>query len=207
VSPGTDASACGLKAGGVLCWGEGYSKPNAQDVPIEILFEPVVLPLAPQRDVAVVGARDPNAFAESCQIQRGCSITPIEIAHCGGGVHAFDWSELARKAPTLVGHDVSVRGPLGVGSLSSTAIGCWNAADGKTPNGLHCCNATHADVLLGGDPGLKLADFFCNGDDSEACCNVAAYGQTVVASGRLERDGVGPNDSRFELVGSTLCDE
>jgi hypothetical protein len=39
ISPGEDASACGFRDGQIVCWGEGYSPPDALDLPVPIVFE------------------------------------------------------------------------------------------------------------------------------------------------------------------------
>jgi hypothetical protein len=47
VSPGEDASACGVtKDSRLFCWGDGYSPANARDVAVPVVFEPTPKPPA-----------------------------------------------------------------------------------------------------------------------------------------------------------------
>jgi hypothetical protein len=75
------------------------------------------------------------------------------------------------------------------------------------PDGRGCCNRAGGPVVLGGAASpLLLGGFFCTGDDSAACCNAPAYGQKVVATGRLEAvpDGAILN-TPWALAGASLC--
>jgi hypothetical protein len=199
VSPGEDASACGLRDAGVACWGEGYSKPGTPEVPVAIEFAP--LPVI--REIAVVGGDDESGYAPSCLIRRGCNHGPAPLATCAPGTSPMTWAELYRNANAQVGQQVTVRGPLGVGNLFNTLAGCRS-------NPLkECCNRAGGPVVMGGAPLLALDGFFCSGDESRACCNAPAYGQTVVAAGRLERDenAIARHASGFRLRDAKLCVE
>jgi hypothetical protein len=104
----------------------------------------------------------------------------------------------------LSGQVLSVRGPLGVGELlvfveassSSEARPC-------SPDLLH------VRVALLGPSRLNLDGLECGGDESLACCNAPAFGQEVVATGRLEHDFFArtPDDSGWKLTGVSLCSE
>jgi len=197
VSPGEDASACALSNKGVLCWGEGYSTPGRPDTPVPILFES----LSSVKEVAVVRTEQDRPYASNCLIERGCSFGPQSLPSCPANLTAAPWAELSPIAGNMLGHAVSVRGILGVGALSSTAIGCIGRGT-VTP----CCNRSRGPVVLGGAPPLSLEGFFCSGDESELCCNAPAYGQTVIATGRLERDEAPlPPGPGFRLSEVELC--
>jgi hypothetical protein len=197
VSPGEDASACGLHDNGVVCWGEGYSKPGMLDVPVAIEFEP----LPPIQEMAVVGGDDPPRYAPSCLARRGCNHGPAPLATCAPGTSARTWAELYPDANAVLGQRVSVRGPLGVGSLFRSLVGCQSQPLRE------CCNSAHGPVVIGGAPWLELGGFFCSGDESQACCNAPAYGQTVIATGRLEsEENANPRRaSGFRLMETELC--
>ncbi len=185
ISPGSDASACTLRDGGVSCWGEAYSPPKALDVPVAVTLEPT----APIGETAVLRFGDPASWDDkSCLVRRGCTTSAAPLPRCSrrtAGPDAGDvptWSQLERQAARLSGQVVRVRGPLGVGGTFMTMKGCASAG-GKR----HCCNHTSGRILLGGGAvgPLALKDLTCQGDDSQVCCNAPSYGQNVVAEGRL----------------------
>jgi hypothetical protein len=73
-----------------------------------------------------------------------------------------------------------------------------------------CCNHVADSVVIGGPgPTLELEGFFCAGDESEQCCNAPAYGQSVVAYGRLDlaEPHFPGRGRRWKLFGVALCEE
>jgi hypothetical protein len=197
LSPGADANACGLREGGVRCWGEAYSPRSAPNQAVPIAFE---IPTLVQ-ETAVIAAADPSRYSAACLVRTGCDFGPPPTPHCDAGLKASDWSELARSASTSAGTTVSVRGTIGVGKMFSTMKGC-TASDG-----IACCNRAGAPILLAGTPPLRLEGMYCTGDDSQVCCNAPAYGQTLIATGKLEQAESRSGEKVWKLVGSTLCEE
>ncbi len=96
---------------------------------------------------------------------------------------------------------MSVRGVLGVGPTTDSAAECM------APDGRACCNHVLTFVVVGGAATLLgLAGpggFACEGDESRTCCDAPAYGQIVVASGRLEPTLLG--NVKWYLAGASLC--
>jgi hypothetical protein len=216
VSPGQDASACALRNGAVFCWGEAYSPPNAPATPVAI---DLVAP--PLEDVAVVGPIERAGWAEECAAQKGCFLVPGRVSPCPKGMKAHDWSDvleginahdssgvLASGQPltiepirTFANTHIHIRGRLGVLMPQSTP------APRCKP---HCCGGVYGRVVLGGPAdGLLLQGLFCSGDESLACCNAPAYGESLVATGRLEQDFTGnwSSPSGWTLAFVTLCSE
>lgn len=176
VSLGEDAAACGLRDGGVVCWGEGYSPPDAPDVPVPIALEPP----ARTTETAFTGDEDVSKFSAACLARRGCDFGPSPVPACPPSAGARDWASLRATASEHVGELVSVEDVLAVGALALTLAGCL------APDGIGCCNRRGGPVVLGDSPALELDKLYCTGDDSGACCNAPAYGQRVIARGRLE---------------------
>jgi hypothetical protein len=83
----------------------------------------------------------------------------------------------------------------------TSLVGCSGGAERR------CCNGAGADVVLGdGVRALRLEGLVCSGDESAQCCNAPAYGQAVVATGRLQV-AVAPRGVRGTLQGVSLCAE
>jgi hypothetical protein len=195
-SPGSDASACGVRAGAVVCWGERYSPPGAQAETVPV----AVAPAAPLGETAIATTGDAGAWAAGCLVRRGCAVALRAAPRCAAGIAARPADAILADASKLVGTTVHARGPLGLGVVSVTGVGC----------GPHqCCNTTTRSVAVGaGARQLPLGGLGCVGDDSASCCNAPAFGQTVVATGRLEADPDGvtrPGLSDYRLADVTLC--
>jgi hypothetical protein len=197
VSPGEDAAACGLSQGGVVCWGEGYSPAGAPDVPLPITLEP----LPKVMETAMVGSEDGGRYSASCLVRSGCNFGPAKVPACAPDLPVVAWETLRSSAGAQIGKLVHVRGPVAVGSHFSTLMAC------QASDGIGCCNRTNAPVVLGEAPALRLDGLFCAGDDSAACCNAPAYGDTLVASGRLatKSERADSRLSGYSLTGVTLC--
>lgn len=197
VSRGEDASACGLKDRGVVCWGEGYSPAGALDLPVTLQLEP------PEsvREAAVIGAEDSSRYSKSCLVHRGCDFGPEPLPTCAVDLKVNDWGALRATADSHVGETLSVSGAIAVSSLGGTMKGC------NAPDGIACCNRTSGMVVLGAAPALRLERLFCAGDDSQVCCNAPAYGDTLVATGRLEAEPAGRDArlSNYLLAQVRLC--
>jgi len=211
ISPGSDASACTVADGHVYCWGEAYSPAHAPGTLVEIALESTV----PIGETAVVRFRTRESWADKhCLVHRGCPIGAPPLPRCPKATSARGsendpttvrrWAQLEPQASKFEGQTVSVRGPLGVGPIKSTLKGC-STADGKSA----CCNGTGGSILVGGGVApLSLSGLACRGDDSQACCNAPAYGQTVVASGVLTAlPEAGPREPRWMLNEPKLCAE
>ena len=210
VSPGSDASACARRGDGVVCWGDKYSPPGAPGQLVSIAFEP----LPPLGDLATVGD-NASITKTNCQIQRACREPVKNLPRCSGGGKARAASEVLAAAPTLAGQIVRVRGPLGVGRQSDGASSAPRNPIGietKCDSEVECCRHVWMPVVLGGaDNGtLALDGLHCSGDESRACCNAPAFGQTVVATGRLERGtpALGfANVAAWRLADVRVCEE
>jgi hypothetical protein len=95
---------------------------------------------------------------------------------------------------------VSVRGPLAIGFVSTTLVGCAPPA---------CCNETNAVIVVGAssdEHAFQVPGLSCSGDESTACCNAPAYGQPVIATGRIVYlDDI--NQPKWALADATLCED
>jgi hypothetical protein len=198
VSPGEDANACGIRDGRVLCWGENYSPRGALDAPVTIALEPVLS----ATEEAMLAFGDGTTFAPSCLVRRGCRDGLTALPACAPDLEISDWSKLRDSAAASVGKVVSVSGAVAVGPMSMTLASCVD----RNAHERACCNSAGGSVVLGDAPALALEGLSCYGDDSAVCCNAPAYGDMLVASGRLEASsdlysGLSP----YKLTDVTLC--
>jgi hypothetical protein len=203
VSPGDDASACALSAAGdVLCWGESYSPPGAHGQAVRIPLGPP----PPSPDASVFDPPHTGAWEDKCQIHQPCEHVPAQLPRCPDGYEAKDWSQT--EPWKLDGQAVTVRGPLVASRrIRRRGLAAVAAIYGITlPSGP--CGAQHAEapIVIGGlYQELAIESLWCRGDDSRLCCNAPAYGQTVIATGRLvDREGL---LGRYELHDAKLCVE
>jgi hypothetical protein len=197
VSPGSDASACGLRDKRVVCWGEAYSPSDALDEPVPLVLESWAGP----SEAAVVGTSNPGKWSASCIARQGCTLGATRLEACDRSVAARASNDVLASADALVGQVVSVRGPLGVGPMGGVETGCG------APDGWGCCNRIGAEIVLGVASPLSLEGYFCRGDDSQVCCNAPAYGQSVVATGRVARSRDMFGVVRWGLTQVRLCTE
>ena len=194
-SPGNDAAACGISGHRVVCWGEGYSPGTAPDQPAEVVFPPLVSrPEAAELDLR----REPNrgpAAEPSCQTP----VAPLPACAPGSAAGAPAWSDLATGAAALVGQTIRVRGalavsdvvvPVGVGRLVTAPA----VIAGVSP-------------LVFGDFGDRGYEYGCRGYGGALRCDVPAFGQTVVATGRLAAGVASTSGSPWTLVEASVCEE
>jgi hypothetical protein len=193
VNSGDEPSACGILGADSVCWGAGYSPPDAPGKPVTIVLDRSPNPTASVFDEpAPAGA----TWDAACRIHSACSGAVAPIERCkDDAAPAEAWSALAEKAGALVGKTVRVRGPLVVGRLGDEVETC---APGQ------CCTPRWRAITIGGAAEeLALSSLSCWGDDSRKCCNAPALGQTVIATGVLSRDYYAAGT--WVLSASTVC--
>ena len=211
VSPGDQASACGISGSDAVCWGAGYSPADNPSLPVHVVLDRTPVSRAavfdePPRSGPSPGAPS-GAWDASCRIHFGCERATPPLSACAPSMKGEAWTQLAEKADALAGTKVSVRGPLtltpvtrargwrGVPSASMVALSVQCGPD-------ECCNYGPRPVVIGGsDDKLVLEKLECVGDDSRTCCNAPAVGQPVIATGTLER----ARDGHWILRSPEVC--
>ncbi|MDP9151536.1 MAG: hypothetical protein M3O36_16570 [Myxococcota bacterium] len=196
LSPGQDASACGVHEGAVVCWGEAYSRPDALDTPVPIRFDLS----APDPALAVVLSGDPSTWDPTHLLAQGLAIRPAPIPTCTHDIKPRTVRSVLAGAAGMEGRSVRIRGRLAA----------RHDPAGQEEGGWPCIHPTTPVVIADdAENALPLKEFCCVGNSLEASCNVPAYGQTVVASGRVEGNGrYGPRSGRtWMLADVQLCAE
>jgi hypothetical protein len=159
------------------------------------------------KQAAVLDLQDPRSSGPRCRVLRDDCKPFAPIKPCTAGLEPIDASELASFVPQASGERISVRGVLGLDAPSSTFAACHQVAPGITD----CCNMASSEVFVGGIAnGVRLDRFTCYGDDSRLCCPVPAFGQVVVATGRIMKETdpfLLASGDRLWLADATLCTE
>jgi hypothetical protein len=183
VNPGNRANACGIADGNVVCWGEEYSPNNDPSTAVAVEL------YSPQRSEAAVvdfPAPQGKSWPASYAIYRRCALAVQTISKCPAGTTGEPWSNLAPRAWALLGQRITVRDRM--------VVGTWTT---RSRPGIG-----QGSIVLGdGDPPLSLRDGYdCEGDESRLCCDLPAFGQTVVATGTLWRN------NEWLLRDLTICE-
>jgi hypothetical protein len=199
VGTGDEPNACGVLEEGVVCWGGRYSPASAPSRFVRIALAQPAPSGAPVVDSA--GRAD-----RGCQVHRPCLRPFRALSACGPGEPARPWSELVRDAEPWRGKSVRVSGQLFVGSGSASMAGCGRLDSGKNDadEAPICCNSSFFPLVVVSDGRtLRVDGHDCHGDESRACCNLAASGEDVIATGTLEQEDRGPTG--WVLRGPALC--
>ena len=176
------------------------SKPSSAPSTATPALAPMTLEFArPLKGAAVVDYLDPGESARTCQVNRACKpFAPLKP--CEAGIEPIEASALGAFVPRARGERVSVRGPLGLTLLRAPFV----AANPQ----MHCI-PTWIEVFVGRVPdGVRLEGLTCYGDVSRICCPVPAFGQVVVATGRIMQEtdrSVLAHGGRFVLADPVLC--
>jgi hypothetical protein len=151
-------------------------------------------------DDAVFDPRGSSGWSKGCQVHHPCTTHPQRLPICPPGMASSSWQALGTSAKMLSEQftRVSVRGPLRIGKVRHTLVGCDPDV---------CCNALGGPAVVGSTfDGFAIPGFFCAGDESRLCCNAPVYGQAVIATGRIVEIPM-PEGGGWALKDATLCED
>jgi hypothetical protein len=144
---------------------------------------------------------NPKLWAKGCWIQRACG--PFKaLRKCDANLSALD--PLANFPADREGQVVALRGTLALSSLATTAMACRQ----QPHAGRGCCNQVGCGAVIQyGDTAVLLDKLGCRGDDSRVCCDTPAFGEAVVAVGKLVRAPGESSGIEWRLDDPRLCSE
>lgn len=133
---------------------------------------------------------------------------PHPIPKCPVGLEALTLAEATRPSDRLLGHEVTVRGP-----LRATLPICGENVDDREPCFGYLVLATHDDVPLERgardaillDPYATTTPLVCRGGPAGLCCTVDATGDDVIVRGLLGRGGWAKESRTWSLAYPELC--
>ena len=149
---------------------------------------------------ALLGGGNPKHWEKRCSIHRPCSLFKA-LRPCDAKLSALD--SLPSSPIDRQGQVVALRGTLALTPVVTTAAGCEpKPHDPRQP----CCNEVGtAAVIQCGDTAVVLDRLGCFGDESRLCCNTPAFGQAVVAVGKLVRFPPEWGGVEWQLDDPRLC--
>jgi hypothetical protein len=182
VGTGDEPNACGVVNEGVVCWGGRYSAASSTNGFVRIALAQPVPSGAPVLDSGGRAAQD-------CQIHRPCPRPFKSLATCPSGERAPPWSDVARAGERWRGKKIRLTGRLfaGAGGIAMGACGSLDPDASSAGAPPPCCNSSFFPiVLVSNGRVIRVEGFDCQGDESRACCNLAASGEQVIGMGTLE---------------------
>ena len=192
IQRGDQPAGCAYTEHDVYCWGAGYSPADDLAAPVRIALEAQ----SDRRSGAPIfdPPPRPGGWEPDCAAHFACEVAtkPLPACASGAAAGAVSWHELADRAAHLANQTIQVRGPLVLGP----------EVDESCYMGERCCHGRHrrAIALGGAERKLALEGLWCTGDGSRLCCSAPAYGQPVIATGKLV-----DVDGRWTLKPAAVC--
>ena len=128
------------------------------------------------------------------QIHRDCKERAAPLPTCAPGARGETWASLVSKATELKDQTIVVRDRLVVGPFVSNPGG---APNGPQSRALALGEGKKRLPFIFGQPKL-----WCTGDESRLCCRTQAFGQLVIATGKLG----GSKVHGWDLRSAELCE-
>jgi hypothetical protein len=169
---------------------------DARAVPQAVLVaRPIELPQRQPLSAVVDFPPPPGTkWPKNHQIYRDCKEPVTPLPTCAPGVGGEPWAALVSKAAALKDQTIVVRDRLIVGPFVSNP---GSAPNGPQSRALALGEGKERLPFLFGQPKLG-----CTGDDSRLCCRTQAFGQLVVATGKLG----GSKVQGWDLRSAEICE-